>query len=246
VLPLFAVVPASLSAQRFVTLPPNAYSLIWYSQFFTDPQWISSMLTSLLVACLTVTICSVVGIPAALGLRQLDGKARTGLGVLLMCPILIPGIISGVAMYRVAFSLGLDGTLVGVVTSHAVLALPTMIANVTVALTAVEQEWLRAAQSLGAGSLRAFRTITLPLIAPGIAGGATFTFVTSFDEFTVSTFMASDTVKTLPIRIWESIRLDFSPEVAVASTLVIIVAAAVLVARAIFSIRRGPGGIHDR
>lgn len=246
VLPLFAVVPASLSAQRFVTLPPSAYSLIWYSRLFTDPQWLSSMLTSLLVACLTVAICSIAGITAALGLRHLKGRAWIGVGLLLMSPLLVPSIISGVAMYRVAFSLGLDGTLVGVVASHAVLALPTMVANVTVSLTAVEPDWLRAAHSLGAGSWRAFRTITLPLIVPGIAGGATFAFVTSFDEFTVSAFIASDTVKTLPIKIWESMRLDFSPEVAVASTLVILVATAVLVTRTVFSITRRRGGAHDR
>jgi putative spermidine/putrescine transport system permease protein len=235
-LPVFAVVPASLSAQRFVTLPPSAYSLAWYVEFFTDTQWLSSMLTSFLVACVAVAICGILAVPAALGLRHIEGKARIAIGVLLMSPILLPTIICGVAIYRTAFSLELDGTLAGLVLSHAVLALPIMLANVTVAMAAIQPDWLRAAQSLGAGSWHAFRTIILPLSAPGIAGGATFAFVTSFDEFTVSTFMASDTLKTLPIKIWESVRLDFSPEAAAASTLVIVIAITVSAARTAFSL----------
>jgi putative spermidine/putrescine transport system permease protein len=80
---------------------------------------------------------------------------------------------------------------------------------------------LLAASGLGASPWRVFRTVTLPLILPGVAGGGVFAFVTSFDEVVLSVFLAGPTVKTLPVRIWEEVRVEYTPVVAVAATLMI-------------------------
>ncbi len=85
----------------------------------------------------------------------------------------------------------------------------------------VERYWLRAASGLGAGPLTIFRTVTLPNIVPGIVGGAIFSFITSFDEVIIAVFLAGYANKTLPVKIWESIRLEFTPVIAVAATVMI-------------------------
>jgi putative spermidine/putrescine transport system permease protein len=115
----------------------------------------------------------------------------------------------------------LNGTILGMSLGHAMLALPFVVINVGIALRAVDENWLRAATGLGAGPWRVFRTVVLPNIVPGIAGGAVFSFITSFDEVVVSVFMAGYANKTLPVKIWESIRLEFTPVIAVAATLMI-------------------------
>ena len=84
--------------------------------------------------------------------------------------------------------------------------------------------WLLAASGLGAGPWRAFRTVTLPSILPGIVGGGVFAFVTSFDEVVLAVFLAGPSVKTLPVRIWEEVRVEYTPIVAVAATIMIALA----------------------
>ena len=136
----------------------------------------------------------------------------------------MPVIVTAVAVYRSALDVGLSGTPLGLGLSHAMLAFPFVVINVGIALRAVDESWLRAATGLGAGPWTAFRTITLPNIMPGLVGGAIFSFVTSFDEVVVAVFMAGYANKTLPVKIWESIRIEFTPVVAVAATFMILLA----------------------
>ena len=107
------------------------------------------------------------------------------------------------------------------------LALPYAIMNIRVSLGALDPRLGLAASGLGAGAWRVFRTVTLPLIMPGVAGGAAFAFVTSFDEVVLSVFLAGPQVKTLPVRMWEEIRVELTPVIAVAATVMILLALAV-------------------
>ena len=93
-----------------------------------------------------------------------------------------------------------------------------------IALRAVDENWLKAAAGLGGSPWTVFRTITLPNITPGIVGGAIFSFITSFDEVVMAVFLAGYSNKTLPVKIWESIRLEFTPVIAVAATMMMVLA----------------------
>jgi putative spermidine/putrescine transport system permease protein len=106
------------------------------------------------------------------------------------------------------------------------LALPYVALNVGVSVAALDPRLPLAATGLGAGPWRIFRTVTLPLILPGVIGGSIFAFVTSFDEVVLSAFLAGPAVKTLPVRIWEEIRIEYTPVVAVAATIMIALALA--------------------
>ena len=134
-------------------------------------------------------------------------------------PVVTPAIVLAVALYSMARATGLVGTTTALVIAHTMLALPFVVLNVGVSLDGARPP---AARWPPPGSARAtfhiFRTVTLPLIVPGVVGGAVFAFVTSFDEVVLSIFLAGPTVKTLPVRIWEEIRVEYTPVVAVGAT----------------------------
>ena len=235
VLPILAIVPAAFSAQSFIRLPPDAWSVRWWSTFFADASWRVTLLVSLEVAALTTLISVVAGTAAALGLARSGARARALSTALFLGPVVTPAIVLAVALYSMARATGLVGTTTALVIAHTTLALPFVVLNVGVSLDGVDRRLLLAAAGLGAGDWRIFRTITLPLIAPGVVGGAVFAFVTSFDEVVLSIFLAGPTAKTLPVRIWEEIRLEYTPVVAVGATLLLALALAAAGANRLFT-----------
>jgi putative spermidine/putrescine transport system permease protein len=234
-LPSFAVIPASFSESRFIRLPPHALSLRWYREFFADPAWQAALIESMKIALVVTSIAVPLGVAAALALRGLSERGRQLILLLFLMPLALPAVVTALAMYRIALDLQLNSTFSGIVLSHTILALPFVIINVDVSLRALNDDWLKAAFGLGAGAFTAFRTVTLPTIVPGILGGVIFSFVTSFDEFTVALFMTGPLTKTLPIMIWEFIRFEFTPVVAVAATCLIATALALFTVSAALS-----------
>ena len=235
VLPIIAIVPAAFSAQSFIRLPPEAWSLRWWGTFFNDPSWRRTLLSSLQVATITTLLTVLAGTAAALGIARVGARSRALLTGLFLGPVVTPAIVLAVAMYSTARASGLVGTMTALVIAHSVLALPFVVLNVSVSLDGLDQRLQLAAAGLGAGSFHIFRTVTLPLILPGVVGGAVFAFVTSFDEVVLSIFLAGPTVKTLPVRIWEEIRLEYTPVVAVGATLLLALALAAAGANRLFT-----------
>jgi len=230
VLPILAVVPASFNHAIFIYLPPKAVSWRWYDSFFADKEWMTTLLNSLEVAVLVTLLSVALGTLAALGLERMGRRGRMALAGLFMAPMIVPVIITGVALYRSAIEIQLSGTIWAVLLGHTVLALPLVIINVGISLRAVDPNWLRAATGLGAGPWTVFRSITLPNILPGLVGGGVFAFLTSFDEVVVSIFLAGHQGKTLPVKMWEAIRIELTPEAAVAATMMILLAVVLFVA----------------
>jgi putative spermidine/putrescine transport system permease protein len=224
VLPILAVVPVAFGDRSFVQLPPETWSFRWWGAFFADPSWRRALLTSLEVAILSAALSVVLGTAAALGLARAGPRLNAMLTALLLGPVVVPVIVLAVALYAVARAAGLVGSLSALVAAHTMLALPYVALNVGVSLAALDRRLPLAASGLGASPWRVFRTVTLPLILPGVVGGGVFAFVTSFDEVVLSVFLAGPTVKTLPVRIWEEVRVENTPVVAVAATLMIALA----------------------
>jgi putative spermidine/putrescine transport system permease protein len=242
VLPILAVVPASFNRASFIRLPPEEYALRWYERFFQDREWLSSLGTSTKVAVLTTVIALVLGTAAAIGLERVRGRLRGVLTGLFLAPMIVPVVVTAVALYYVVRPMGLSGTVLGLALGHALLALPFVVLNVGVSLKSLDPSLLRAAEGLGAVPARVFRTVTLPIILPGLVGGAVFALVTSFDEVVVAIFLSGIQAKTLPVKMWEVIRLEFTPVVAVASTVLIAVTIVLFgAARALGPGERGPG-----
>jgi putative spermidine/putrescine transport system permease protein len=224
VVPILAVVPVAFSERSFVRLPPDGYSLRWWNAFLADASWRNALVTSLQVATLSSILAVATGTAAALGIQKLGPVGRKIATGLFLGPAVAPVIVLAVGLYALARATGLVGSLTGLVIAHTMLALPYAVLNIGVSVAAVDPRLAMAAASLGADNWRIFWTITLPLILPGVVGGAVFAFVTSFDEVVLAIFLSGPRVKTLPVRIWEEIRVEYTPVVAVAATIMIALA----------------------
>ncbi|MSO93849.1 MAG: ABC transporter permease [Rhodospirillales bacterium] len=220
-LPILAVVPASLNYGSFISLPPETWSTRWYGRFFADREWLTSLVTSFQVAAIATVVSVVFGTAAALGLIRVGRRLRAALTGLILAPLIVPVIVTAVALYYTSRSWGLTGTVTGLAMAHVLMCLPFVVLNVGVSLGGLDPNWIRAAEGLGASPARVFMTVTLPTILPGLFGGAVFSLMTSFDEVVMSIFLAGIQAKTLPVKMWEVVRLEFTPILSVASTLLI-------------------------
>jgi putative spermidine/putrescine transport system permease protein len=224
VIPILVVVPLAFSQQSFVRLPPQSWSLRWWNAFFADPSWLRALLTSLEVAALSCLVSVAAGTAAALGLARLRPRPRAFAEALFFGPMVAPVIVLAVGLYALARAAGLVGSTLGLVLAHTMLALPYVVLNVGVSVAALDPRLALAASGLGASPWRVFRTVILPAILPGMLGGGIFAFVTSFDEVVLAVFLAGPSFKTLPVRIWEEVRVEYTPIVAVAATIMLALA----------------------
>jgi putative spermidine/putrescine transport system permease protein len=225
VAPTATVVLMSFNSAELLTFPPTAYSARWYENFFTQPAWQAAALNSIVVALSTTVVATVLGTMAALGLVRGAYPGKRFVMALIMTPMVAPVIVSAVAMYGWFSKLHLVGTLAGLVAAHSVLALPFVVINVSAVLQRTDLRLPQAASSLGASPLWAFLLVTAPLIRPGIAAGALFSFVTSFDDVVAALFLSGTRAETLPVRMWAGIRFELNPTVAAVSTLVTLISA---------------------
>lgn len=147
---------------------------------------------------------------------------------LLVMPLAIPVVIVAVATFYFFASLGLVGTYAGIVLAHTVLALPFVVVTVSATLQGFDPNLVRAAASLGASPFLAFRTVTLPIIAPGVVSGALFAFVTSFDELVVAIFLSSPQQRTLPRQIFSGVSENISPTITAAAVVLLVVSVALM------------------
>jgi putative spermidine/putrescine transport system permease protein len=221
VAPTLVVIPLSFTGQRSLAFPPERWSLRWYETFFSDSRWVADLLNSLQIAALVGVLATVAGTAASYALTRGRFRGRGAVGALLIAPMLVPTVVFAVGVYALFLELRLVGTFTGFLIAHTVLALPFVIIPVSSVLSRFDTTLERAAAICGASRGRAFVSVTLPVIAPGLLSGFMFAFVTSFDEVVVSMFISSPYLETLPVRMYSSIQRDVDPTIAAAATLII-------------------------
>jgi putative spermidine/putrescine transport system permease protein len=236
--PSVTVVLMSFNSAEFLEFPPTGYSTRWYVNFFSQPEWRAAAANSIIVAVSTTVITTVLGTMAALGLVRGTYPGKKLAMALLLTPMAAPVIVSAVAMYGWYARLHIVGTLTGLITAHSILALPFVVINVAAVVQRADWRLPQAASSLGASPLLAFILITVPMIRPGMAAGALFAFVTSFDDVVAALFLSGTRAETLPVRMWAGIRFELNPTVAAVSTLLVALSAA---AFAVFELVRRRG-----
>lgn len=227
---LFLIVPQiilliqSFTAEDYLIFPPKTYGLRWYAFIFTDPEWRRALGTSLAVAAISTPVALVVGMMAALALNRGPAAGRNFLRGALLSPMLLPHVVLGMALYRVFLPVRLDDTISGFVAAHLLLCIPYVVVTVGASLESLDRRLEEVAQSLGASPFSAFVYIVLPIIRPGILAGAIFSFITSFDEFIVTYFLATRNF-TVPIRIFSSLSYQLEPSIAAVSGLTLVLTA---------------------
>jgi putative spermidine/putrescine transport system permease protein len=152
--------------------------------------------------------------------------------------MIVPVIVVSIGIYAIYLRLNLLGPTLGFVVAHSVLALPFVIIPVSASLQGFDRRLEDAAAICGARRWTTFRTVTLPLVAPGVLSGALFAFATSFDEVVLSLFIQSPYLQTLPVRMYSSVTRDTDPTIAAAATVILALTTALTIVASIFTIRR--------
>jgi putative spermidine/putrescine transport system permease protein len=235
--PILVIIPLSFNAQDFFTftpamlaLDPEGYSLKHYRDFFANPDWQLAMRNSLSIAPMATLISVSLGTLAAIGLSQSHVPFKRAIMAVLISPMIVPLIISAAGMYFFFSSIGLQGTYWGVVLAHAILGIPFVIITVTATLVGFDRSLTRASANLGAGPVRTFFKVQLPLILPGVISGGLFAFITSFDEVVVVIFVGSAAQKTLPWQMFIGLREQISPTILAVATLMVFLSILLLTA----------------
>lgn len=229
VAPLCVVLPLSFSASPYLEFPPSGFSLQWYGRYFESYKWTTATLLSVEIALGTTALALGLGIPAAFGLIRAEFRGKGLLVAFFMAPIIVPYIITAIAVYFLFAHIGLVGTRLGLLAAHTLLAIPKVVIIVAAALKGFDRTLERASQSLGASPVVTFYRVTYPVIRPAVVTAGLFAFLTSFDELILSMFITGPTAVTLPKRMWDAVRLEIDPTIAAASSLIITVAVLVLV-----------------
>ncbi|MBM3521565.1 MAG: ABC transporter permease [Alphaproteobacteria bacterium] len=228
--PLIVIIGASVTTTPFVAFPPQGFTLKWYQQLLTKPDFIESFLDSLVLGVLATIGAAAVGIPAAIGLHHGGIRARAALRSFVLAPLTLPTIVTGVALLQFYYAIDLDAPLTGLLFGHMLITIPFYIRTVGAALLALDPAILEAAESLGAGPLRTHLKVTLPAVSPSILAATTFVFITSFDQVTISVFLSTPDVMPLPIRIYNYIEFAVDPMVAAVSAVLIALSFAIVAA----------------
>lgn len=214
VAPIFVVVPVSLTPTSYLAFPTDGLSLRHYAELATNPLWYRSLGQSFVIAVIATVLATTLGTAAAIGAGKLGGRPANVARVLALLPLLVPPVVSALALYRGSVLLGLFDSWIGAILAHAILAVPYVFVTVAAALSRLDPSIEMAARSLGASWGTAQRRAVLPNLKSGIFAGALFAFVTSWDELVVTLFITSRDIFTLPRRMWDGIRENISPSVA--------------------------------
>jgi len=222
VLPLLVVAISSFTAANNFRFPPEALSLRWYADVFGSREWLSSLGLSLLIAVLVAPVAIVLGTLGgyAIGAGRFPG--RSALSVLFLSPLAVPGIMIGLALLYQFQSTGLHGSMAGMWIAHLVVTFPFCVRVSAVSAATLDRRLVHAARVLGASRLRAFLTVTVPLLRPGIVAGAFLAAVISLGEVSVSVLVAGADSTTVPVRIFSAVQVQLEPSVSAVSTLLLL------------------------
>jgi ABC-type spermidine/putrescine transport system permease subunit II len=226
--PIVIVCVLSFSGEGYLRFPPSSFSLKWFDIFFGDTRWRQSLVSSTLIALVACVIATTIGFLAAYALVRGEMRAKKFVLSLMLAPIIVPTVITAIAMYFLTAKMGLVGNMLWIGFCHAVVALPIVLLILLAALQGVDVNLERAALSLGASRSRVFFKVVVPIALPGVMSAALFAFLASFDELVISLFLAGARAQTLPVRIWNSLHLEIEPVVAAAATFLIAVTGLVL------------------
>ena len=238
IFPILIIVPVAFSNDMFLHFPPQSWGLGLFKSYFASKLWMSSTKVSLIVAVQVMVFATALGTLAALSLVRGKYRGKPFWYALILSPMIIPVIISAIAVYFFFAKLQLIGTITGLVLAHTVLAVPFVVIVMTSTLKGFDEDLERASMNLGAGRVRTFFKITFPIIRPGIVTATLFAFIASFDELVGAMFICGVRATTLPKQMWDGIRDEINPIIASASALLIFLTIMMMVLIAVMQRRQ--------
>jgi putative spermidine/putrescine transport system permease protein len=223
-LPLLVVVLNSFNANQSMTWPPSGLTFDWWERAFHSQGARDALLTSVQVALASTGIALVLGTLMSLALQRYRFFGKSTVNLLVILPIALPGIVTGIALNN-AFKgiLGLQLGVMTIIVAHATFCIVTVFNNVQARLRRMGGSFEEASADLGAGVWTTFRLVTFPQLRSALLAGGLLAFALSFDEIIVTTFTAGAGVETLPIWILNNLfRPNQAPIVNVVAVVLIV------------------------
>ena len=218
--PIITLMIFSFNDNPITKLPLTGWTLDWYYKALTYSDLLAALWNSVIVAVFAVMICLVIGIPTAFALDRFDFRGKTLFRRLVILPITLPGIITGVSILAFFSMSGVKLSLVTVIIGHGTALTAIVVTNVFARLQRFDRRIEEASADIGARPWQTFVYITLPNIRSAIIGSALIAFTLSFDEIPVTYFLTGRD-NTLPMYIWSVVRRGITPEINAIGTIIV-------------------------
>jgi putative spermidine/putrescine transport system permease protein len=222
--PLAVPMLMSISDTPFISFPPQGFTLRWFEKVLLSREAQASFLFSLQLACWATIASLLLGVPAAAALVRYDFPGKSSIIGLMLSPVIVPLIVTGVALLQMFSGMGWANTLTQLIVGHTVVCLPYVVRSVTASFVLVDRNLEDAASVMGAPPLKVLTKVVWPQVRPGILAGAVFSFVVSFDDYPISMWLADGRHFPIPLDLHGLLERSIDPSIAAISTLVILFA----------------------
>jgi putative spermidine/putrescine transport system permease protein len=226
VAPLIVAIGSSLTPSSVPEFPPSAISFQWYWHVLEQEIFVQAAWHSLQLAALSTLINLPIALCAALALLRGRIPGHAMIQTVLMSPLIVPAVVTGIAVLLAFAQAGWRDPFSRLLLAHLVITLPYLVRTIIASLSRLDIHCEEAAATLGASPLKVFLLVTMPQLMPGIIAGALFAFIISFDNVSVSLFLASARFNTLPIAVLAYVEHNLDPSIAALSTLLILITVA--------------------
>jgi spermidine/putrescine transport system permease protein len=228
--PIVILLIFSFNNSELPSFPLSGFTLHWYHEFLVNADLRGALETSAIIAALSSLGAVALGTVASLAIARRRFRGKAVASAFLLSPLVIPFVVFGISLLLLFHSIGIPRSILTVVIGHIVISLPYAILVLVPRLEQIDPALEEAAYDLGAGHLRTFRSVTLPLILPAIVSAFLIAFTTSFDEYAVASFVVGTRV-TFPIYLYSALRFPSQlPQVIAVAVVVLMVSLAVVVA----------------
>jgi len=221
IVPILFVVTTAFSAGSTLRFPPQGFSLRWFAAAVTYDPFLQALVSSLELALSATALALLLGVPVTLAVHRGKLPGRGFVEGLFLSPLIVPELVVGLALYQqLMIGLGLSNV-TALLVGHTALMLPYAVRVTGASLALVDPAVEEAARGLGASPLRAFRTVTLPMLRPGIFSAALLGFVTSFNNVPLSLLLQDREFRTLPVTMLDYVQQSYDPRIAAMATLIL-------------------------
>jgi spermidine/putrescine transport system permease protein len=220
-LPIATLVLFSFNANNVTRLPLTGWTLEWYAKALSNSDLLTALWNSLIVAGATVIICLLIGVPTAFALDRFNFWGKSLFRRLVLLPITLPGIITGVSILSFLSTFKIPLSLWTVIVGHGTAFTAIVITSLFARLQRFDRRMEEASADAGARPWQTFVYITLPNIKTALIGSSLICFTLSFDEIPV-TFFLTGRDNTLPMYIWSVVRRGITPEINAIGTIIVL------------------------
>lgn len=221
--PMIAVGFSSFTTKEYAEFPPTGFTLKWYVDMFNFPDFGQGIILSVYLAAVVTIISLLLGILASYALVRHKFPGKELINTFFLSPIMVPSLVLGIALLQFYFLVFRIGNFMEVVLGHMIISTPFVIRITSASLTGIDKTLEEASQNLGASEIMTFFKITLPIIKPGLISSALFAFLLSFENVTISVFLAGVFFKPFPVLLLNYLyQRTVTPTLAAISTVLLI------------------------